>query len=280
MRDYTYRNIPFLLTMSTIAGRPVQQFGWIFLCIGAIFSSFFLKNADISFRSFGDGTKVVDGEITGYEGTSIKINKATVKEYFYKFKDESGEFLNGVSYTTRGYSLGRKIKVEYNPATGWSRAEGMTSKPLGPEILFILIFPFVGFMLVAVPMFLSRKRVRLLKSGVLTTGEMCGKEPTNMRINNRTVYKYTFKFTDSRGKDHFHTEKTHYTHMVEDDHLERILYLPEFPEVACLVDIIGSHLDFDQNGNFVGYSFGKALATLIVPAVSIAAILVAAAAMS
>lgn len=277
MRDYTYRRVPFLLGISILTGGAVQQIGWLFLCIGTVFSTVFLGMADIDFNEFGSGTVIVEGKIKGVENTKARINNSYVRRYIYEFKDLNGMAHNGVSYTTSGFSIGRAIKVEYDPQNPqWSRAEHMTRKEFGSSILFILIFPFVGFMLVAVPMFLARKKLRLLKTGILTTGEMCGKEPTNLRINNRTVYRYTFKFTDSRRKDYFHVEKTQYSENVEDDHRERLLYLPENPAVACLVDVIGVKFDLDERGELTEYSIAGAVKVLIIPVIAFTVIVCAA----
>ena len=97
-----------------------------------------------------------------------------------------------------------------------------------------------------------------------------------MRVNNRTVCKYTFKFEDSKGKEHFFTEKTHHYEKVEDEPEERVLYLPEDPSVACLVDLVGSKMTFDKHGELVGYSRIKALLSLLVPALVVSAIIIAA----
>lgn len=274
MRDYTYRNIPVVLSLSSVIGGTVQQIGWFFLCIGTILSVSFLKKADLSFKKYGDGTLIVEAVIAERENTRVRVNRTRVKKYTYTFSDSEGSVKEGVSYSRTSYKPGRKIEIEYDPESGWSRAKGMTSQPFGPEIMFVLLFPAIGFLLIFIPMIFAWKKIKLLKTGVLTTGEMCDKKPTNMRVNRQPIYKYTFKFTDSRGREHFHTEKTHCAGEVEDEHRERILYLPEFPEVACLVDVIGSKLDFDERGNFIGYSSGKALVRLIIPVISMMAILI------
>ena len=277
MREFVCRQVPFLLTLSTLVGRSIQLFGWFFLGLGAIFASVFLRMADLNISEFGDGTEVVEALISKRENAKARINNATVQKYTFTFTDKAGVAREGVCFSLKGMDVGKTVKVEYDPENpDWSRIEGMRRKPFGPEILFVLIFPFVGFMLIAVPLYFSARKLSLLRYGVLTKGVMVDKKGTAMKVNNRRVHKYAFKFEDSRGREHEMTEKTHYSDAVEDEHEERVLYHPSNPSNACLVDLINSGLKFDERGELVGYSSVRAFFSILMPLGVVAALIVAA----
>ena len=272
-----YREVPFLLVLSTLIGRSIQLFGWVFLGFGAIFASVFLRMADLNVYDFGSGTEVVESVIVKKENAKAKINNVTVQKYHYKFSDESGNEYRGVSYSTKYLKVGEKVQVEYRPGTpSWSRIEGMRQKPFGKEILFVLVFPLIGFLLVLIPLYMSWRRLSLLRLGVLTKGVMLNKEHTSMKVNGRRVYKYTFKFFDNKGKEFCLKVKTRFTNIVEDEHEERVLYHPSNPSNACLVDLINSGLEFNEKGDLVGYSSVRAFFSILLPLGVFAALVVAA----
>ncbi len=277
MRGFVYRRVPFLLAVSTLVGNSFQLFGWFFLGFGAIFASVFLRMADLNTYEFGKGTQVVDAIIVKKEASKANINKVRVQRYFFKFKDSGGREREGVSYATRLLGVGDKVRAEYMPGNpGWSRIEGMRLKEFGPEVLFILIFPFIGFMLVFVPFLFGWRKLNLLKNGVLTKGVICDRKQTSMRVNRRNVIKYTFKFKDSKGREQLMTQKTHCSDAVEDEHEERILYDPDRPSNACLVDLVKSGLEFDEKGELAGYSSVRAFFSILFPLGVVGALIVAA----
>jgi len=77
----------------------------------------------------------------------------------------------------------------------------------------------------------------LLKGGRLVTGRLVSKERTNTQINDQYVYRMTFAFQALEDEQSYQVvTKTHTPEALEDEEQERILYLPQRPEMALLLD--------------------------------------------
>jgi hypothetical protein len=107
---------------------------------------------------------------------------------------------------------------------------------------------------------------RLLGSGRMALGKLIAKEPTNMRVNNRTVYKMTFEFVDGNGRTCTMRTRTSEPEKLEDDAEERILYDPERPECAVTLDTLPGGAEVDESGNLRVSNLRQALAYLLLPA--------------
>ena len=87
--------------------------------------------------------------------------------------------------------------------------------------------------------FSTRKAIRhinILRIGNLAEGKFLFKEPTNVQINNQTVYALTFEFTASDNKSYQVIAKTHHFHRLEDEAFEKLVYDPGNPQNAVLLD--------------------------------------------
>jgi hypothetical protein len=116
----------------------------------------------------------------------------------------------------------------------------------------------------------GNRRARLLRDGVFTTGVLKSKRPTNTRVNNRTVYVLDFEFTARDGRRCIATARTSMTERLTDEREEPLLYNPEKPEDAVMLDDAPSRPRFDETGALMARPVA-ALWAMVLPALVIAA---------
>jgi|SaaInlStandDraft_1057018.scaffolds.fasta_scaffold144041_1 hypothetical protein len=265
------RDVPLTTQVCMTFGGFLNQFGWAFFGFGLIFARIFIPMADLSFASFSGELKEIQAEVTEVMGTNLSVNESTVMEIQYHFFDEKGEEYWGFSYKTGSTPRsGEKVTVEYpkgDPST--SRIQGLRNKPMPALSLLVLLFPLIGLVMLIFGFRKTKKVLPLLSLGTLTKGKLVNKERTNTKINEQTVYKFTFEFQDRMGQIHKVSEKTHETHLLEDDVEEPLLYLEDDPSRATLLDALPSSPQFDEGGRIIPASTQKTLKLLLIPMIVI-----------
>jgi hypothetical protein len=153
-----------------------------------------------------------------YEGRAPGVSQPPVYAHTYRFTGRDGIDREGVSYATgRRLGAGTDMTVEYVPADpAISRIRGMRREPFGVEGWGgVLVFGVLGTFTVIGVAFLAagvRKGVRanhLLASGRLALGRLKEKRPTNTRINDQTVWEFTFEFQGEDLRPHEAKARTH-----------------------------------------------------------------------
>ncbi len=248
------------------------QIGWFVFGFGMIFFWAFAGNADFSVVTFRGDIATTSGKVVSVEETGASENEQPVKAHHYQYS-VAGEWLKGTSYTTGGGpNVGEEVVVEYassNPLR--SRIEGMRRAQFGPWAIIVSIFPLIGFLILYFGGIKGGfKRTRLLRNGVFTHGKLVGKEPTNMTVNDRRVYELTFEFTSRDGRRCEATSRTSDPTRLEDEQQEPLLYDPEDPSRAYLLDEAPGRPEIDSLGEFRGRPVAAAL-SLILPAIVIGA---------
>ena len=247
------------------------QIGWFVFGFGMIFFWAFAGNADFSVITFRGDIATTSGKVTSVEETGASENESPVKAAHYQYS-VAGEWLKGTSYTTGGSpGVGEEVTVEYassNPLR--SRIEGMRRAQFGPWAIIVSIFPLIGFLILYFAGKSGLKRTRLLRTGIFTTGKLAGKEPTNMTVNDRRVYELTFAFTSRDGRRCEATARTSDPTRLEDESQEPLLYDPEDPSRAFLLDELSGRPEIDGLGELQGRPMAAAMA-LIIPAIVIGA---------
>ena len=89
-------------------------------------------------------------------------------------------------------------------------------------------------------------------------------------MNNRRVYELAFEFTARDGRKYQATARTSDPSRLEDEREEPLLFDPEKPQDAVLLDEAPSRPSFDETGTMTGRPLAALLA-MIIPAVVIAA---------
>jgi hypothetical protein len=155
-------------------------------------------------------------------------------------------------------------------ATGFLRRDASE----GPAVLLVMIFPIVGLGLITFTMRQGLRQLRLLSHGRLALGTLISNEPTNVRINKRTVRKLRFAIeTETRGRCEVEV-RTHVPEKALDEPRERILYDPERPGMAASWDLLGPP-GLDGSGELEPAGFLGAVVLLIPPALAVFGHLVA-----
>lgn len=264
------RPVPFSLSITNVLN-AVSQIGFGLLGFSSIFVWVFVANADYSFITFRGALGRATGTITRVVDTNAKENRSTVRANHFEYS-VAGERLQGVSYSTgRQVEPGDKVLVEYlEREPQRARISGQRTGTFSPAVMFVLLFPTIGLILVIVGVRWGNKRARLLREGVFTTGVLKSKTATNTRVNNRRVYELIFEFTARDGRRCEAKARTSLTARLEDEREEPLLYNPDKPEDATMLDDAGGRPQFDESGMLVGRPVA-ALFSMVLPALVIAA---------
>jgi hypothetical protein len=271
------RPVPFLLRAQVLFGGVFSFIGWVFFTLGMGFAVAFGSMADVtSWYHFRDPVPTATGRLLEVAETSASENEVRIYAYRYTFEAE-GRTHHGVSYLPgRRHEPGEPVVIEYvegNPVL--SRLRGMRRSEFGPWVLFVMIFPLVGFIFIVVSLRGGLRANRLLRHGKLAWGELVSKEPTNTRINNRVVYKLTFEFQPEEGGHAQAVARSHEPEKLQDEPRERLLYDPFHPETAVLLDSLPASPAIDLTGNLQVRRPALAILTLLLPGIPLAALAVA-----
>lgn len=260
---------PSLMLLSLFNGW--SQIGWFVFGFGMIFFWVFAGNADLSLITFRGEIAEVPAKVVKVEETGASENETTVYANHYQFS-AAGQTFTGTSYSTGSRATeGEEVRVQYKPGNPLrSRIAGMRRAQFGPFALIVVIFPFIGFVFVYFAHKHGFRRIHLLRTGLLTTGRLVGKEPTNMTVNDRRVYELTYEFTARDGQKCKATASSSDTTKLEDDESEPLLYDPEDTTCAYLLDEAPSRPEIDGTGQLVGRPI-PALLSAIIPGIVIAA---------
>lgn len=243
----------------------LSQAGWLVFGFGMVFFWVFTLNADFSFATFRGSIATADGKVTSVENTGASENEVAVKENHYEFS-VAGRTYRGASYSTGDeVAPGEEVTVEYDendPAR--SRIEGMRRALFGPAVALVNIFPLIGLILLIPAMRTGLKRNRLLREGLLAQGKLIGKQPTNVTINRRRVFELKFEFNARDGRRYVVSARTNDTERLQDEATEPLLYDPNDPSRAYVLDEAPARPEFESNGDLRGRPVA-ALFALIIP---------------
>jgi len=193
---------PELLRAALGQGAPLALalFGGVFVLLGALFVYlFFPWNFYRDRQLAAADTATATGRVLAVAETSLSINKRRVVRYTFSFQPAAGAPVSGECFTTgRGWNQNARVTVRYRPENpalccivGARLSEGDGS------VAFVLVFPAVGGGLVAWVLLARRRTRALLERGFLAEARVTAVEQTNVRVNNRYVYRITLQRTDS-----------------------------------------------------------------------------------
>ena len=259
------RHVPFSLRLINVFNLG-GQIGWGLFAFGSIFFWTFVTNADFSGLTMRGALQHASARVTEVKATGASVNRQAVMANHYEFS-VAGRQYRGVSY---GTSAPTDVEVEFkdgDPET--SRIVGMRRKMFGPGVSFVTIFPLIGLLIAVFAAKYGLARNGILRDGVLASGKLVEKIPTNMTINDQRVFELTFEFTTRNGQRAQAKTRTHQPSRLEDDAQEQLLYDPQNPERAYLLDEAPAHPGVDGTGALIGRPVGAAL-RLVLPAIAIA----------
>ena len=274
LRDLPPRSIGLYTKATVLFGGFLQQFGWIFFCMGSLFAWIFIPMSDVKFWfEFGKKWETALGKIVAAEATNSAVNDEIVYQYLHSFE------LNGQRYTGKSFTVGQdfqggeEVNIEYdakNPSDSYVKGAKRAEFPA--FVLFVLIFPLVGLGFIVFAIRQNWKTVKLLEIGEFTRGAMCSKEATNttVKINNNVypVYKFSFEF-EAGGKQYAAICKTYQAWLVEDEEREIILFDKYNPDFNVVFDAAGNMPEITEQGMLASPGVGKVV-YLILPLIGIA----------
>lgn len=245
------------------------QIGWFVFGFGMLFFWLFAAQADYSFVTFHVDGKT-SGRVTRIEGTGAEENDTAVEAHHYEYS-VAGRTLTGISYSTsHAVAEGAEVTVEYDESTPErSRIAGMRRALFGPWAAIVVIFPAIGYLILYFATQTGLQRNHLLREGILTTGKLIDRQPTNVTVNKRRVWELTFEFTDRSGQRREAKARATDTSLLQDDAREPLLYDPNDPSTAYVLDEAPARPRL-ENGQLVGRPLA-ALASLVIPLLVIAA---------
>jgi hypothetical protein len=263
------RRVPLSLSLLNIFN-GFAQIGWLVFGFGMIFGWTFAGNADFSSVTFRGPHAQAAGRVTSVVPTGASENRRRVMAHRYEFS-VAGSTLRGTSYTDgESKSAGDEVTIEYDADhPERSRIAGMRRAQFTAGVGFVMIFPFIGAVLVLFATRTGFRRNRLLRHGILAEGKLLGRERTNVVINGQPVWALTFEFTARDGRRHEAAARTTDPARLEDEAQEPLLYDPDRPESAYVLDEAPARPQFEPNGDLRDRPAG--FLSVVLPGIVIAA---------
>lgn len=236
------RELPFGIRFMILCANVPFLIGFVFTFIGLATCIPFTSMMDLNFSNPLDkDPSIGKAVITSISNTNASENDVAIIRYNYSYS------VNGKNYSSSSFTKGERaifvndtVPIQFdknNPS--FSRIQNMRMAEFdGTWLLFIFIFPFVGIVFLVISLIKGRKNISLVKNGFLTKGSVTNKEATNVRINNRTVYKVYFDYTANDGVQRRAFTRTHQPEKVEDEEKEQLLFNANNPEEAVLLDTL------------------------------------------
>ncbi|OQX98817.1 MAG: hypothetical protein B6I20_10625 [Bacteroidetes bacterium 4572_117] len=233
------RNISIGLKLKIWMSDVLTIIGGGFLLLGLPAMFAFIPFSSVFSPGFSDTDPIIEGKIIEVNRTGASINDQSVYEYVFAYNPPDGGNYEGVGYSTGCiYEVDAQVEIIYKRnQQEISKAKNLRTSSFPIWIsFFVLIFPLVG----AAMLYFSTKKainaIYVLKIGEIAYGKFLNKEPTNTTVNKRRVYKYTFEFTAKDNKVYQAIAKTHLYERLEDEDVEKLVYDPDDPENAVLLD--------------------------------------------
>lgn len=251
------RAVPLALRVQLLFGGTLGLVGWIFATMGSIFLIPFVPAADL----VSPAMRVLPTERTTAVVTSCRETSFSegdddrsgrVYAFGFEYRTGTGQALQATSYRT-GDPLpgGTIVRVRYLASRpGVARIEDMRARPFAAWVLFVLVFPLIGSG-IATPVYLQgRKAIALLRDGLPARGTFARMDGTNVEVNDMPLMRLTFSFATPDGETHQVKASTVEPGRLRDQQRELVLYNPQRPEVAVLLDGLPTRVTLTDAGEW------------------------------
>ena len=235
------RNISIGLQLKIWLSDVMVIIGGAFILMGLPFVLVFVPFASLFSPGFSNTDPVIEGKIIAVHSTGASVNEEYVYEYTYTYNPPDGANYKGAGYSTgQIFEIDELIKINYKrnqQEISKAKELRLSSFPMGVGFI-VLIFPLVGAILFYFGAKKARNAIQVLKIGEIAYGKFLHKEATNTTVNKQRVYKLFFEFTAKDNKTYQTVSKTHKYHRLEDEEQEMLVYDPDDPENAVLIDAL------------------------------------------
>lgn len=171
---------------------------WIVLLVGGVFVAFGILFSSMlapfrlleEWRLKKGPSETVEGRVVSCESTNYKENGARVWKHSFVFETADGKEQQGVSYGYRKMKEGGRTDVRYLPEDPEiAMIIGGRMDKASPFVLFVLIFPVVGAVVVLGAVHSRRSTLRLLRNGFVGQARIDAVEKTFTQVNGTNVHK-------------------------------------------------------------------------------------------
>ena len=235
-------SIPFWIRLLHNFGRSSFIIGFLFGLIGFSFIVYFSfqLNWKILLADKSDFS-LAPAYISECNKAPYTVNNNPLFEYHYTYSVNgnapvSGSFLE----YAESYSTGEQIQVEYlidHPAI--SRFTGRDRRNYD-QIMFLggVGGLLVGFFFLYSSIRKTRRERKILITGIPAKGKLIQAEPTNLKVNEQTVYNLTFEYTTGQNKTQMFSLRSHMIRNLSEKHYETIVYDPGEPSSAVIINTL------------------------------------------
>lgn len=136
------------------------------------------------------GGETVAGVVSAVQDGRMRVNGQKIMKYAFTFAAVDGTSHAGACFAGEGrWSQGDKVMVRYLPAhPELALIEGARFNAAGMFGCFVIIFPSVGFGMVAWFVFQRIQAERLLRLGIAAEVDVLSVTTTNMQVNKQPVH--------------------------------------------------------------------------------------------
>jgi len=235
--------IPLRIRILHLFGRTSFIIGFLCGIIGLAFILYFSFQINWKMR-FADHQDLLVNEaiITGWKEKHYEVNDQSLFEYHYSYLLDDEQSYSGAFLDYAGtYEVGQPIEIQYlKNAPEESRFIGKDRSNYH-QIMFLA---GLGCMIVAL-IFLypsyrkTRRERRIIMRGLPTEAKLLHAEPTNLKINEQTVFKLTFEFLAGHNKPQKISVRSHLLQNLNGEE-ETLIYDPRRPMDAVVIRTLPS----------------------------------------
>jgi hypothetical protein len=233
--------IPLRIRLLHNFGRSSFIIGFLFALIGLAFIVYFSfqLNWKILFADNDDFSPAV-AYITGWEKAPYNVNDNPLSEYYYSYSVNQNTLSGSFLEFAETYNIGKEIRIEY--LTEYPEVSRFTGKDRRnyDQIMFLggiggLLF---GFFFLYPSIRKTRRERKILIAGIPSKGKLIHAEPTNLNVNEQTVYNLTYEYSTGQDKTQVFSVRSHMIRNLSEEHHETIVYDPRKPSSAIIVDTL------------------------------------------
>jgi hypothetical protein len=234
--------IPLRIRLLHNFGRTSFIIGFLFGIIGLVFVLFF--SYKLNWRLLlADKNDFAPAPATITESveTQYTANNVPLYEYHYRYLPDGKTAHYGSFLEYSGtYREGQKIRIEYlvdSPEV--SRFTG-TDRRNFDQIMFLagIGLLLAGFFFLYPSIRKTRRERKILIAGLPATGKLIHAEPTNLKVNEQTVYKLTYEYATGPNKSQKFSVRSHMIRNLSEEHVENLVYDPRKPSSAVIIDTL------------------------------------------
>lgn len=244
------RWIPLFVRLRLWFGGSANQIGWALIAIGTL-ACWALGVPPLlqKLAALQGALTTADATVLTAEPMNARENNVQIWKYHFQFTLADKQYEADSYETGNTLTAGAHAVVEYpEHRPEIARIRGMRLSLFGWPIVFLLLLPVVGLLLIIFGGRKYRRAGKLLTHGIQSTARLVTSEPTNSSVNKQRVYKMTFNYQTQDSETHQLVVRTHETRALQDESEEPLLYDPHNPDRALLLDQLPGHPRVDEMG--------------------------------